>query len=160
MNKGTQRAQRQAQQRAADAAAQCRPRSPKPVDMNEGKILSDSTNGELVDHASCRHSSIGTASFPAVNPHDCSIIAAAKTQCTCFRMLPPLAFQLELKQGGTCNRRRTFLRILPRMWHSRLTPSMQCASRRPLPSMRSTWAYSAAPGAKVATLRELRAAMH
>ena len=32
---------------------------------------------------------------------------------------------------------------LPRMWHRRLTPSKQKASRRPLPSMRVTWAYSA-----------------
>mmetsp|Transcript_12576 Transcript_12576/g.30539 ORF Transcript_12576/g.30539 Transcript_12576/m.30539 type:complete len:201 (-) Transcript_12576:30-632(-) len=36
----------------------------------------------------------------------------------------------------------TFLRILPRMWHRRFTPSMHCASSRPLPNMRSTCAYS------------------
>lgn len=32
--------------------------------------------------------------------------------------------------------------IFPRMWQRRRTPSKQCASRRPLPSMRSTWPYS------------------
>ena len=37
---------------------------------------------------------------------------------------------------------QTFLRILPRMWQRRFTPSMHCASRRPFPSMRRTCAYS------------------
>ena len=41
----------------------------------------------------------------------------------------------------------TFLRILPRMWQSRLMPSMHCASQRPCPSILSTCAYSAAPRA-------------
>ena len=36
----------------------------------------------------------------------------------------------------------TFLRSLPRMWASRRAPSKHCASRRPLPSIFTTWAYS------------------
>lgn len=39
---------------------------------------------------------------------------------------------------------QTFLRILPRMWHNLLMPSMHIASSRPLPSILSTWAYSTA----------------
>ena len=38
---------------------------------------------------------------------------------------------------------QTRFRSFPRMWHSRLTPSKQNASNRPLPSMRVTCAYSA-----------------
>lgn len=37
----------------------------------------------------------------------------------------------------------TFLRILPRMCANRFSPSKHSASRRPLPSIFTTWAYSA-----------------
>lgn len=33
---------------------------------------------------------------------------------------------------------QTFLRILPRMWHRRFTPSMHWASRRPFPGGQTT----------------------
>ena len=39
---------------------------------------------------------------------------------------------------------QTFFLILPRIWHSLFTPSMHIASKRPLPSIRRTCAYSAA----------------
>lgn len=35
-----------------------------------------------------------------------------------------------------------FLRIFPRMWPSRFSPSKHMASTRPLPSILMTWAYS------------------
>ncbi len=47
---------------------------------------------------------------------------------------------------------QTFFLILPRIWHSLFTPSMHIASKRPLPSMRRTCAYSAAAGPAIMLL--------
>lgn len=41
---------------------------------------------------------------------------------------------------------QTFLRILPRMWHSRLVPSMHCASSRPLPGAGAGVGWALADG--------------
>lgn len=42
----------------------------------------------------------------------------------------------------------TFFLSFPRMWHSRFTPSKHIASRRPLPSIFVTWAYSCSSSLK------------
>jgi hypothetical protein len=46
-------------------------------------------------------------------------------------------------RGRACQRQPAFLRILPRICASRCSPSKHWAIKRPLPSILTTWAYSA-----------------